>query len=242
MDLYVGNRRGKTQGWIIQTKTTLDWPLKGDVAILLFSQCCWILKWSTSILIPARQRRWYCGRRQNLFEATSLSPGDSRAAGHHWGPTTPPYWAVPWTPWKILIHIWVKKRKSNHWYHQRNYPFAGGLCERTLRPINKLSTPEALRICKIAHKKRRTWNTTKASLRKNLNFGKVFWGTMGARETQDNVVVQSDLTRICQKVIGLLGTSSSWCAILKILNCMTFSDILDNEKMAQAIYLWTSNC
>ena len=33
--IYVGKRRGKTQGWITQTKTTVNWAGKGAPTILL---------------------------------------------------------------------------------------------------------------------------------------------------------------------------------------------------------------
>ena len=85
-DLYVGNRRGKTQGWITQPK---QWDIHLKICIgnhlptLICSQQSFKDKKEQGCTYPSLPD--VVGRRLNLFRSTSLSPGDSRAPG----PTLP---------------------------------------------------------------------------------------------------------------------------------------------------------
>ena len=115
-DLYVGNRRGKTQGWITQPKMgysfeNLYWQSPSDSDLF-----------STKFQRQKKSRVAQCtypslpdvvGRRLNLFRSTSLSPGDSRAPG----PILPPLrssWnsAVSWAAQKVSKHL-IKKYMCN---------------------------------------------------------------------------------------------------------------------------------
>ena len=81
-DLYVGNRRGKTQGWITQPKMgysfeNLYWqsPSDSDLSSTKVSKT----KKKQGCTYPSLPA--VVGRRLNLFRSTSLSPGDSRVPG-----------------------------------------------------------------------------------------------------------------------------------------------------------------
>ena len=107
-DLYVGNRRGKTQGWITQAK---QWDIHLKIGIgnhlptLICPQQSFKDKKRTGLhLYPSLPD--VVGRRLNLFRSTSLSPGDSRAPG----PILPPLrssWnsAVSWAAQKVSKHL-----------------------------------------------------------------------------------------------------------------------------------------
>ena len=109
-DLYVGNRRGKTQGWITQPK---QWDIHLKICInshhptLICSQKSFNDKKEQGCTYPSLPD--VVGRRLNLFRSTSLSPGDSRAPG----PILPPLrssWnsAVSWAAQKVSKHL-IKK-------------------------------------------------------------------------------------------------------------------------------------
>ena len=113
-DLYVGNRRGKTQGWITQPK---QWDIHLKVCIgnhlptLICSQQSFKDKKEQGCTYPSLPD--VVGRRLNLFQLTSLSPGDSRAPG----PILPPLrssWnsAVSWAAQKVSKHL-IKKYMCN---------------------------------------------------------------------------------------------------------------------------------